>query len=580
MRGKQSTQKQQPINSMKNVRDILHHARDMYGNDIAYRQIESRGYETAITFRGLSDNTDALGTALLKLGLKDRHVAIIGETSIEWITAWLSVICGTGVIVPIDRELNPETIVKQVSFGDIDAVICSKSALRKIKEALPFCPNVKTLITMRTESTEGLEALCENVFRFEDLLAQGRMLLKKGDDSFKNAEIDENAFRQLIFTSGTTGANKGVMLTHMNLITALRGAKALVSYKKTSISVLPVNHTYELTCHIIACLYEDSTVCINDDLKHVMQNLEHFAPQMSCMVPMMLDLMVRKIKAESVKTGLDKHLNFGMKASRILRMMGIDKRKKFFQPILSKFGGNLELIICGGAPLSQETIDFMDAIGITVLNGYGISECAPLVACNSPGKGGKGSVGRVIPTCKVRISDKDENGNGEIQVQGGNVMLGYYKSPEDTAAVFTQDGWFRTGDIGHLDDKGYLYICGRLKNLIILSNGKNVYPEEVEDAMQAAIPYLKEVVTFADSANTGIYAVCHPDPEYCREKGLADADACKEHLMQDIRKYNQKVPSFKRITDIEISLKEFEKTSTKKIKRFEVAKSAQGQKTA
>lgn len=557
------------IDDMQTVRDIIQHAKQEYATNIAYRQIESKVYESAITFRGLADNIDALGTALIMHGLKGQHIALLGETTVEWITSYFAVLNGVGVVVPIDRELNVETMAKQLNFGDVDTVICSWKSLKKLVSALPLCPAIKTIIIMRQSAEIDME-LCDNVLNFEKLLEEGCSLLKYGDKSFTEAEIDVNALSELVFTSGTTGANKAVMLCHKNIITMCRGARRLVSYNKTSMSVLPVNHTYELSCHIIASLYEGVTVCINDDLKHVMQNIEHFSPEMTCMVPMMVDLIVRKIKIESEKSGLSDHMQYGMKFSNLLRKFGIDKREKYFKPILSKFGGKLNKIICGGAPIAQETIDFMDNIGVTVLNGYGITECAPLVAVNGDKLKRKGSVGQILPTCQVRIDSPDENGNGEIQIKGDNVMLGYYKMPDDTAQVFTEDGWFRTGDIGHVDKDDFLFINGRVKNLIILSNGKNIYPEEIEDAMQSAIPYLKEAVVYADDDGTGIYAICYLDPDFCRDNGINDPLYKHDYLMKDIKKLNQKMPSFKRITDVTIAEKEFEKTTTKKIQRFKV----------
>lgn len=557
------------VDDMHNVRDVLRYAKKKYATSIAYQQIENKIYESAITFSGLVNNIDALGTAMLTNGMKGKHIALLGETTIEWVTAYFAVLCGVGVVMPIDCELNVETMAKQLSFGDVDVVVCSKRMKKKVSQALELCPNVETVIMMRT--SEPVEfPTCGRVLNFDELLLEGRGLLKSGDKSYTGAEIDPDALAEIVFTSGTTGANKGVMLNHKNLCAVLKGARRLVHYERTSMSVLPVNHTYELSCHIISGIYEGTTVYINDDLKHVMQNVKHFAPEMTCMVPMMVNLIVRKINIETEKQNLAKHTAYGIWLSNVLRKVGIDRRKKFFFPITDSFGGNLKKIICGGAPLSQDVIDFMDGIGITVLNGYGITECAPLVAVNGDKLKRKGSVGHVLPTCRVRIDSPDENGNGEIQVSGDMVMMGYYKMPQDTAAVFTEDGWFRTGDIGHLDRDGFLFINGRVKNLIILSNGKNIYPEELEEAVMREIPYVKELVVHTDGEGTGIYAVCYLDRDFCEANGLKTEEEKHDFLMADIRKYNQKMPSFKRIADVTISEEEFEKTSTKKIRRFKV----------
>lgn len=556
---------------MHTIRDFLRRAKRLAPDWIAYRQYESRVLESAISYRGLSDNVDALGTAMLAHGLQGAHIALLGESSVEWITSYFAVINGVGVAVPLDRELGDETLAHQLRFGDISAVCCSAKCMKKLMRILPNCPNVKTVILLRAEDeVPGCQTL-----PYAQLLSEGRKLLLTGDKSYVDATIDVDALAQIIYTSGTTGANKGVMHSQRNIMSCCDGAAQLVKFHSKTLSVLPINHTYELTCTYIASIYELTTVCINDDLKHVLQNLDHFSPKMSLMVPMMLDLMARKIRAETAKNGLTKHMEYGIRFSNFLRKFGIDQRQKYFRPVLSKFGGRFNKVICGGAPLSQSTADFLDSLGITVHNGYGITECAPLVAVNGDKLMRRGSVGHVLPTCQVRISNPDENGNGEIQVHGGNVMLGYYKAPEDTAAVFTEDGWLKTGDLGHMDHDRFLFINGRVKNLIILSNGKNVYPEEVEEHLQAAIPYLEECVVFADQDNTGIYAVCYLNPDYCKENGLDTIQKKYEHVMKDVTRYNQKSETFKRITNVQISESEFAKTTTKKIKRFEVERKMQ-----
>ena len=553
---------------IRNLRDVVKKAKKDYGDISAYRQYESRILESAISFKGFSDNIDALGTALLSLGQKDKHIAILGETSIEWITAYFAVICGVGVAVPVDRELGNETLAYQLAFGDVNTIICSAKCLKKLQNILPDCPGIETVIIMREKlATMPLEPEWHS---FEKLIVDGRKLLRLGDTSYINAEIDENALTEIIYTSGTTGANKGVMLSHKNIWTCGIGARQLIHFNNTNISVLPVHHTYELTCNIMSSIYEGSTVSINDDLKHVTQNLVHFRPKMTCMVPAMLDLMVRKIKYEAKNNGLEDHLNYSIKFSNLIRKVGIDKRRRFFKPILIKFGEKLDKVICGGSPLSNDTLDYLDSIGITVLNGYGITECSPLVAVNGDRLRRRGSVGHVLPSNKVRIANPDENGNGEIQVKGDNVMLGYYKNPEDTATVFTEDGWFKTGDIGHLDRDNFLYISGRIKNLIILSNGKNIYPEEIEEHLQKELPYLQEVVVFADDENTGIYAICYLNPDFCKQNQLETMQQQKERVLQDIAAYNKNAETYKRITDVQISETEFEKTTTNKIKRFTI----------
>ncbi|MBW3087576.1 AMP-binding protein [Bifidobacterium sp. 82T24] len=586
------------LEKISNLRDAVNYAKRKYSSRIAYRQIETPVYESAITFRGFAGNIDALGTALMHLpapfngsersrgdSLAQTHIAFIGGTSIEWITGFLATMNGVGCAVPIDRLLDPDTMVEQLDFADVDAIFCEGSFLAKLEPLLARLPRVRAVIVMRGTgpTVDLLKRLAaqdtgRDYYAYTELVKHGRGLLRAHDVSFTEAPIDADAMSLLVFTSGTTGANKGVMLCHRNIVTVMKGARQLVTYRRTNLSVLPINHTYELVCNIICSIWEGTTVAINDDLRHVARNLEHFGPEMSSMVPMMLDLLVRKITIEAKRNGLWGHLQYGMKVSGLLRAVGIDRRRKFFKPVLQGLGGNFSMVICGGAPLDHHTESFLDSIGVTVKNGYGITECAPLVATTGDHFRRAGSVGHVIPNIEVRAANQDEKGDGEIQVKGDNVMLGYYKMPEDTAAVFTDDGWLRTGDLGHIDKDGYVFLTGRLKNLIILANGKNVSPEDIEDHLMHDISYVRESVVYADEAGTGIYAVCFLDDDECDRLGLGDERSRHDRLMQDVREFNKTVPSYKRINDVTISDHEFEKTTTQKIRRFKVIESVRKRK--
>lgn len=561
------------LDKMTTIRDMIARAKKEFPDRLAYRQFENRVLESAISFRGLAENVDSLGTALLAKGLSGKHFGLLGESSIEWFTSYLAVVCGVGVALPLDKELGDETMAHQIRFGDVSVVFCSAKLLPKLKRILPSCPDVTTVVVMRDGKPElggNIETLSHS-----ELIKEGHRMLLSGDNSYVDAVLDPEKMIEIVYTSGTTGANKGVMLSHKNLMSMMKGMRMITHFEPETISVLPINHTYELGCTYIASLYEGTTVCINDDLKRVLQNINHFAPSMSLMVPMMLELIARKIRTEIEKNGLTNHVNYARNFSNMLLKVGIDMRRTYFKPILSKFGGNLRTVICGGAALSADVRDFLTSIGIVIREGYGITECSPVVAIHADKFHHKGSVGYVLPTVKVRIMSPGTDGNGEVQVKGDSVMLGYYKMPEDTKAVFTEDGWFKTGDLGHLDKDGFLFITGRIKNLIILSNGKNVYPEEVEEHLQTAIPYLEEVVVLADQSNTGIYAVCYLNPEFCKEHDLNTEKEKYEYIMKDVSKYNSKSETFKRITNVQISETEFEKTTTKKIKRYVVERKMQ-----
>ena len=558
------------VESFTELYQILDHAASHYPEKTAYRQLEGKAGESSVTFSEMLRRVDRLRAALMERGFSGRHIAVCGETSYEWITAYLAVMSGVGVCIPLDKENAVDTLINQLDYADTDAIFCSAKCLRKIQKVLPECKTCKTLFVMRTEELPEVEG-CTSVDSMDHLIAEGENILAEKGRAVLPSGIDPDETSVIIYTSGTTGANKGVMLSNRNIMGTLRGCARLLHFPDTSISVLPINHSYELHAHIMSCMYCGTTVCLNDDLKRLLKNLARFAPEMSCMVPMMLDLIVRKLKKQIAEQGKEKSFKRAVTLSNALRKIGIDKRRTLFKQILEPLGGNLRMIICGGAALSQTTADFLDDIGIQVYNGYGITECSPVAAVNPSKKVRRFSVGHLLPTMQARIADPNEDGNGEIQLYGDNVMKGYYKAPQDTRQVFTEDGWFRTGDLGHMDKDRFLFICGRLKNLIILPNGKNVSPEEVEEALQKHIPYIKECVVYADEALGGICALIYPDPDFCREKGLSEPEQIKAFMQDDINSFNAEVPSFKRLMDYQISQSEFVKNTTHKIQRFKIA---------
>ena len=561
--------KPEEVNDFSTVCQIMDHARKKYPQKTAYRQMESRTDESSITFADFAANVDALRAAMLCHGCEDKHIAVLGETSQEWISVYLAVVSGIGVCVPIDKELPPETMATQLNFADVKTVYCSKLCLRKLLKALPECETVKTVVVMRGKGDETVEG-CERVLYLQDMIAEGRALLKEQGPAALPEQVDPAAACLIIYTSGTTGANKGVVLSNRNIMGTLRGCARLLHYPDVSFSVLPVNHSYELHAHIMSCMYCGTTVCINNDLKYLVKNMERFQPEMSCMVPMMLDLLVRKLKKQIEESGKQEDFDRMVLLTKALCKIHIDIRRRVFAEILKPLGGKLRMIICGGAALSQDTVDFLSGVGIQIYNGYGITECAPVAAVNPHSKARKHSVGHLLPTMEARIADPDEDGNGEIQLRGDNVMQGYYKAPEDTSKVFTEDGWFRTGDIGHIDRQNFLYISGRLKNLIILPNGKNVSPEEIEDSLRKHIPYVKECVVYADEENSEIRAICYLEPEYRASRGLDTAEQAKAHMTPDFEQFNSEMPGYKRIADFEITDTEFEKSTTHKIQRFKI----------
>ncbi|WP_312712056.1 AMP-binding protein [Proteiniclasticum ruminis] len=551
------------------LRDLLERSEKKYGLDFAYKELDPERNLHSYTFVQLREDVDALGTSLLERGLLGKHFAIVGENSYSYVVSYMAVSMGLGVIVPLDKELSKEELLKLICKSDAEVLLYSELLSDDVEELKGSCPEVRTFINISMYGTKM------GSISILDLLQEGRSLINSGDRRYKTLPIDRNKMAAILFTSGTTGVHKGVMLSHKNILTVIHSAFSMFRFSKVSFSVLPINHTYEFNLHVLGCLYGGITLCFNDSIKHVKDNLMIFQPGMTLMVPMIVESLYKNIWKEAEKNNLTKHLQYGIWFSNLIRKVGIDQRKLFFKPIMESLGGNLQTIVCGGAPLRPDIVKGFEDIGISVYNGYGITECAPLIATNCTMKNIAGSVGVVIPDNLVRIADTDEDGIGEIQVQGDNVMMGYYKDPVSTRKTFTADGWFKTGDLGYLDRKGALYITGREKNLIILANGKNVHPEELEEYILDHLAYVKEVVVYAPLSPEGnevmIMAEAYVEDQFLIEKGV---DEAKKILKEDISKLNHKLSVYKRIHDVELRECEFEKTSTKKIKRYCIEREA------
>ena len=551
------------------LRDLLERSEKKYGLDFAYKELDPERNLHSYTFVQLREDVDALGTSLLERGLLGKHFAIVGENSYSYVVSYMAVSMGLGVIVPLDKELSKEELLKLICKSDAEVLLYSELLSDDVEELKGSCPEVRTFINISMYGTKM------GSISILDLLQEGRSLINSGDRRYKTLPIDRNKMAAILFTSGTTGVNKGVMLSHKNILTVIHSAFSMFRFSKVSFSVLPINHTYEFNLHVLGCLYGGITLCFNDSIKHVKDNLMIFQPGMTLMVPMIVESLYKNIWKEAEKNNLTKHLQYGIWFSNLIRKVGIDQRKLFFKPIMESLGGNLQTIVCGGAPLRPDIVKGFEDIGISVYNGYGITECAPLIATNCTMKNIAGSVGFVIPDNLVRIADTDEDGIGEIQVQGDNVMMGYYKDPVSTRKTFTADGWFKTGDLGYLDRKGALYITGREKNLIILANGKNVHPEELEEYILDHLAYVKEVVVYAPLSPEGnevmIMAEAYVEDQFLIEKGV---DEAKKILKEDISKLNHKLSVYKRIHDVELRECEFEKTTTKKIKRYCIEREA------
>ena len=422
-------------------------------------------------------------------------------------------------------------------------------------------PNIKYFIGFDKEEN------FENVLSYQKIMKLGREKYEAGDQSYTNIEHkDTNILKLLVYTSGTTGDPKGVMLTEHNLVSCVYYGLQVAEIKTKCLSVLPYNHTYEAVAGILVALHKHATICINDSLKNVLKNLQLYKPDYIYLVPAFTEVFYKNIWGTAKKEGKEAGLKFLIKLSNALRKIGIDLRGKLFKSIHSAFGGNLKEIVCGGAPIRPEIGKFFNDIGVMLLNGYGITECSPLVSVNRPKFNDSSTVGVILPCCEVKIENPNDEGDGEIWVKGDIVMMGYYKDKEKTEKVL-KNGWFNTEDYGKVNEKEQLVINGRKKNVIVLTNGKNVYPEEIENYI-LRIPYVQE--TIVKSVKNDIkqeVALCaevYLNSDKVKELEIDDVE---EQLKKDIFKATKELPSYKHIQKIEIRKTEFNKTTTNKIKR-------------
>lgn len=550
------------------LRHLVVSSAALYGDKprYIYKDKKSRTEKT-FTYNDFLNEMNRFGTAMSQLGLMGKTVAVIGETHPAYVVAYYAVANGNGMIVPLDKEINDEELVNFLIRSHAEAIVYTECMNDRVASIADRVQDIRYFIPIDPKGEdEG------RVVSWQTLQAMGEKALAEGDTSYLDVEIDLEKPCALLFTSGTTGTSKGILLSQNNLAAATNSSCLSMYHVDSStklLSVLPINHTYEMTCGHLAALNKGATTYINDSIKYVVKNLASFKPTTMLFVPLFVETLHKRIWDNIEKKGMTKKVKTAMKVSNGLRRVGIDLRKKFFGEILSVFGGALESIVCGGAPIDQRLIDDFDAFGIPILNGYGITECAPLVAVNRLGKVRAGTVGTPVEQCEVKVILDEGQDTGEILVKGGNVMLGYFEDEEATAAVFTEDGWFKTGDVGYVDKDGYLYITGRKKNIIILSNGKNIYPEEIEQYL-APISLIQECVVIGRKNAVGevvITAVVFPNEE--EAEGLSKEDVYTK-LKEAINEVNKNLPVFKQIHDLEVRDTEFEKTTTKKIKRYKV----------
>ena len=529
-----------------------------------------------VTFLQWREDVRGLGTYLISKGYRETNIAILGENSYGWCCSFFAVMAIGSVTVPVDKELPIEDIDGIITTTGTKVLIYGKSSEAKVKEMLRNggLKTVEMIISVASSNSIEASELGDRTLRtLEDVQTEGAGLYAAGDNSYYDYKIDVNKLASIVFTSGTTGKGKGVMLSQANIGLDMTLGMYNFDITRKTLHVLPPHHTFGSTVNYVGHLSQGCEVYISSGIKHVSDEIKEQQPTHLILVPAFLEVMNRKIWATARKDGKEGLLKAMIKVSNFLRKFGVDVRRKLFASVLSAFGGKLELIICGGAKLDEEIIRNFDALGITILNGYGITECAPLISANRNKYQKPGSVGTPILACRVKIDNPDENGEGEICVKGPNVMLGYYNNPEATAEVFDKDGFFHTGDYGKLDEEGWIYITGRKKNLIILSNGKNVYPEEIEADLQK-VEGVSEVVVYAGESRVQkdkitIVAEIFPDADLLAHMGVNNA---QEYFENQVKALNAKMPPYKAVKCVKIRDTEFQKNTSRKITRFNIDK--------
>ncbi len=529
------------IPDLKTVKEIILYGVKKGGDKKQFVYHDKRRVEHTTTFNETWLDVSRTAQYFYDCGMTGKKkIAILAENSYEWIVGYYATIISGNVSVPLDSKLYADDLAKQLMDCECDAIITET----EFKDVLDDIYNI-----------EGMHKMTEfNLDSFQDYYEKGKESIENGNTQGIDAEVKEDELACLVYTSGTTGRSKGVMLSHKNLTSdALASCRVLSG--RHAIGFLPLNHTYSWVSALFSgyLLSEYGYICRS--VKNVAGDLKNYQPYNFSGVPLVVETIYDKIWTTAKKTGREEVLLKGIKMSRLFMKFGIDIRRKLFKTVHENLGGNLNMIVCGGAALDPKHEQFFYDIGILIINGYGLTECSPAITCNRIDNFKFGSVGLPLPCCEIKIHEPDDTGVGEIYVKGDNVMMGYYNDPEATASVFDGE-WFKTGDFGRIDEDGFLFFVGRKKNLIVTKGGKNVSPEELEDKL-VRFDYVKEVLVYEEdgaiTAEFFLNTVEYPDAE--------------ETLKADIKAFNKKNPSFKKIAKVKTREEEFPKTTTLKIRR-------------
>ena len=554
------------------LKDMLKKSGEKYGNRPAYVfRTEEEGKFREITHKEFRDEINALGTKLIDMGLKDKRIAVISENRYEWGVDYLAVAAGTGVIVPLDKALPDNEIESLIIRSEVEAIFYSKKydeVMNRIREQKNT--KLQYFISMDLDKEEN------GVKSQKELTKEGRKLLEEGNREFLDSKIDNEKMGIMLFTSGTTAMSKAVMLSHKNICSNLQDITAVIKLTPEDrfLSFLPLHHTFECTVGFLYPISTGGSIAFCDGIRHIAENIKEYKITAMISVPILYEAMYKKVMKAIEKKGKLETVKKGVKISNFLLKFGIDIRKKLFKEIHDTFGGKLRLFVSGGAALDPDTEKGFNELGITMYQGYGLTESSPVIAAEDDKYRRIGSIGKALPSLDVKIDNPDEDGVGELLAKGPSMMLGYYNNEEATKETL-KDGWLYTGDLARIDKDGFIFISGRKKFVIVLKNGKNIFPEELE-ALINKIEGVKESFVYGRPEDDGDYKIDAKivyDKENAEEIfGTTDENEIKEKIWQEVKKVNKTMPAYKYIREIRITDKELIKTTTQKVKRAEEIK--------
>ena len=536
------------------LKDMLNKSGEKYGEKIAYKIRQENGYKE-ITHSEVRKMVDGLGTKLIDMGLKDKRIAVIGENRYEWEIAYLSIVCGTGTVVPLDKSLPENELESLIERSKAEAIICSQKYVEILKKT-----KLKYIISMDLENDN------DGIISQKRLISEGIQLVKSGDTSFTNAKIDNEKMSIMLFTSGTTSISKAVALSHKNICSNLMDISSILDVNSSDVflSFLPLHHVFECTVGFLFSLYVGAETVFCDGIRHIPENLAEYKVSVMASVPAIYERLFKIIKKHLEKQGKVEQI---LKDEEKYKDSSMEKKKEVFKEIHDLLGGNMKLFISGAASLEPSIEEKFRRLGFNMVQGYGLTETSPVVAIGNKKYHKTGSIGKCVPSDEVKLLDINKDGIGELAVKGPNVMLEYYENKEATEKVL-KDGWFQTGDLARIDEDGYIFICGRKKSVIVLKNGKNIFPEEMEtlinkeDGVEESFIFGKPISKDPNDIKIFVKIV------YNKEgfEGKTETEI-KEYFNEKIKSINKTMPHYKAIRGIIISDKPLIKTTTNKIKR-------------